>query len=109
MGCYVNNMGAHEFNAFASHLDETKITPKLCVKACSSMGYNLASIEFGDKCFCKSGTIINSVQSSLDSNCMSLSCKGNTSLACASKDYFLGYKVIDEGFFKVIFKKFIFF
>ena len=95
-------MGAHEFNAFASHLDETQITPKLCIKACLSMGYTLASIEFGDKCFCKTGTTVNSLLA-MDSSCMSLSCNGNTSLACASKDYFLAYIVMDVGVIKVNF------
>ena len=100
MGCFKNNMGSHEFNAFASHLDETKITPKLCVKACSSMGYSLASIEFGDKCFCKTGTTINSEQVH-DSNCTILSCNGNTSLACASKGYFMAYNISQTEFLKV--------
>lgn len=88
----MNNRLAHEFNAFASHLDETLLTPQLCIKACFSMGYAMAAIEQGDKCFCKSTTNVYSVNAS-DSSCQTIACKGNPALACGSENNLLVYKV----------------
>ena len=88
----MNNRFAHEFNAFASHLNETLLTPQLCIKACFSMGYAMAAIEQGDKCFCKSTTNVYSVSAS-DISCQTIACKGSPNLACGSKDNLLVYKV----------------
>ena len=90
VGCFINVRSAHEFNAFASHLDETQLTPSLCTKACLAMSYSMAAIEEGTKCFCKSTTSIFYARD-LDSACQVLSCAGSASLACGSPNNIMVY------------------
>jgi hypothetical protein len=89
-GCYINNREQHEFNEFAGHLDPATLTPKRCMKACYAMGFNLAAIEEGKWCFCKSGTI-NSIKVA-DTSCQTFLCQGNTNLYCGSYDHLLVYR-----------------
>jgi hypothetical protein len=88
-GCYINNREQHEFNEFAGHLDPATLTPKRCMKACSSMGFNLAAIEEGKWCFCKSGTISSSLAA--DTNCQTVLCQGDSSFFCGAQDFLLVY------------------
>jgi len=88
-GCFINNRDQHEFNDFAGHLDPATLTPKRCMKACSSMGFNLAAIEEGKWCFCKSGTIISSQTS--NNNCQVVHCKGDANFFCGAQDFLLVY------------------
>lgn len=88
-GCYSNNREQHEFNEFAGHLDPATLTPVRCMKACSSMGFNLAAIEEGKWCFCKSGTV--SSTQTVDTNCQTFVCQGDNNLFCGAQDYLLVY------------------
>jgi hypothetical protein len=92
LGCYINDRSAHEFNTFASHLDETQLTPTLCIRACASMFYKMAAIEDGTKCFCKSTTTVLSVITA-NSNCQLLACAGSTTTACGSTNNIMVYNV----------------
>lgn len=90
MGCYINNLDQHEFNSFAAHLDPSFLTPKLCVKACSAISFNLAAIENGTFCFCKQQ---NGITSTLDddANCLQTPCAGDSALSCGSEFYLMVY------------------
>lgn len=90
LGCYVNNLLQHEFNTFAGHLDHSKLTPLLCVKACSAIGFSLAAIEKGTMCFCKKSNTIFSVKD-VDANCQSIACVGDPLQACGSQTNLLVY------------------
>lgn len=91
VGCYIKDITFHEFNSFVSHLDSTQLTPYECKINCYYLGYNLAAIENGTMCFCKTGLTISSSLAASDSNCQTLACPGNPSLACGSLDNLMVY------------------
>lgn len=87
----MNNLKQHEFNSFAAHLDASKLTPRLCSKACSAIGYSLAAIERGTMCFCKFVDGVASVRDD-DANCTSIPCAGESNLACGSVTNIMVYE-----------------
>jgi hypothetical protein len=89
-GCYVKDITFHEFNSFVAHLDWNELTPNECRKNCQYLGYNLAAIENGTMCFCKTGFGIISTKG-IDSDCQALPCPGNPKLACGSSNNLMVY------------------
>jgi hypothetical protein len=93
VGCFVHSIGNIEFASFASHLDQTTLTPASCSKACFAVNYQLAAILDGTMCFCKSVSTIVSTATS-NSSCQASSCAGDATLFCGAVGYYLVYQAL---------------
>lgn len=90
MGCYENNALEHEFTVFSAHSSVEEMSPFECQKGCSVMGFELASIEKNNLCFCKNGLDLK-MEKIPDENCEHNVCRGDSNYYCGSESSILVY------------------
>ncbi len=70
--------------------NSTGMRPSLCVDACSSRGYAVAGVEYGQECWC--GATLNAAAAKVDNSRCNFVCPGAASELCGAGGTLVAYK-----------------
>jgi len=82
IGCYVDNTATRDL-PYNAYLGLVTLTPDMCRKNCSSLGYSYAGLQYGDECWCGNKYGSHGVGNAADCN---KPCLGDATFKCGGSN-----------------------